>query len=172
MKVRTQISYLMAMTISLALFGCGEDRKSTSKDSDDCEVGTSQYCVCDDGVQGTMSCVEGNEWSDCNCSEPLAGTGGSSGAPGGFNMDGGFTTEAVCGDGIRTFLVEECDGDQFSLIASSCEMLGLGSGELRCTDDCRLDTSMCTNDGTGVSYGDGPGQGGQGGSDDEEDAGI
>ncbi len=46
-----------------------------------------------------------------------------------------------CGNGIREG-TEECDGTDLG--GSSCEALGYLEGDLRCTADCRFDTTGCT----------------------------
>jgi|GEM_PF-2982213 len=46
-----------------------------------------------------------------------------------------------CGDG-RAAEPEACDGDDTR--GQTCSTLGLGSGQLACGDDCRLDTSGCS----------------------------
>ncbi len=48
--------------------------------------------------------------------------------------------EPVCGNGILE-RGEDCDGDDLG--GATCESLGLGEGELGCTDSCTFDTSDC-----------------------------
>ena len=58
-----------------------------------------------------------------------------------------------CGDGdVADF--EECDGDLFrvgdeQVYDATCEDLGLPAGELRCSNDCYIDTSACIGPGCG-----------------------
>ncbi|MBN2724586.1 MAG: SBBP repeat-containing protein [Deltaproteobacteria bacterium] len=105
------------------------------EENEDCDNENLNNSTCEDfGYQGgTLSCAE-------NCRFD-------------FNIcEGEIDT---CGDG-HLDEGEECDTDQFA--QSSCETLGLGSGTLKCTDLCRIDTSLCTNQqqfcGDGVITGD------------------
>jgi hypothetical protein len=58
----------------------------------------------------------------------------------GYVTTGCTDTPDECGDGIRTG-PEECDGTDLG--GQSCAGLGLGSGDLGCTEGCTFDTSGC-----------------------------
>ena len=53
----------------------------------------------------------------------------------------GCEIPVVCGDGTIMAPLEECEG--LELNGNSCESLGFYMGELKCSDDCELDTSNC-----------------------------
>ncbi len=59
----------------------------------------------------------------------------------------GITTD-LCGNGIKEG-DEECDELDFG--GETCETLGMGQGELFCTDSCEIDSSGCFS----VTCGDG-----------------
>src|SRR5262245_55084556 len=63
--------------------------------------------------------------------EPPVGSGGTGGAP----------PKAVCGDGIKDDS-EQCDG---KLGVYACQFYDpkYGSGQLKCTSNCKYDTSAC-----------------------------
>lgn len=75
-------------------------------------------------------------------SDPNANAGaGGSGAAGGAGGTGGTGgRQPYCGDGVVNTGIEECDGDD---LPRSCVDLRFASGSTSCTDDCRLDFSMC-----------------------------
>ncbi len=107
-------------------------------------------------------CDEGEDNSDTtpnacrtNCSLPRCGDGilddqfGEECDDGASNSDttpNACRTDCslpVCGDGILDDQFgEECDGAVPS--GTSCQTLGFGHGDLKCTPDCRLDTSLCS----------------------------
>lgn len=64
------------------------------------------------------------------------GTGSSSG----FGSSDSGVGPDTCGNGAVDF-AEQCDGAD--LFGFSCEALGLGEGELSCSDVCLFDTSDC-----------------------------
>jgi len=56
---------------------------------------------------------------------------------------GHWVTVDKCGNGqLEEYLNEQCDGSEFPP-GVSCETLGYKGGILKCTDDCKLDTSGC-----------------------------
>lgn len=58
---------------------------------------------------------------------------------------------SVCGNGVID-PGEECDGSDFG--GATCDSEGYDGGSLSCTDDCEIDTSLCTLCGNGVREGD------------------
>lgn len=60
-----------------------------------------------------------------------------------FNATACTGAAAFCGDGVVNRAVEQCDRADFA--GQSCASLGLGTGTLRCTNGCLLDTSGCSN---------------------------
>ena len=49
-----------------------------------------------------------------------------------------------CGDGIINLPDEECDGNTFGLIKRCTQYTNFIGGTLKCTSDCKLDSSGCT----------------------------
>jgi len=58
---------------------------------------------------------------------------------------GNCTGAPFCGDGVIDQASEECD--RLDLAGKSCESLGLGSGTLSCTSNCKLQTVGCSSSG-------------------------
>lgn len=84
--------------------------------------------------RSTPDCVEGA----CVCNE--------SSCPEETTCRDGACATPVCGDGIKDE-AETCDGTQLG--DESCAGLEFLSGTLACNDECRFDTSGCTNCGDG-----------------------
>jgi len=59
--------------------------------------------------------------------------------------------EPECGDSVKNQAVEECDAADFS--GQTCKSLGYASGNLKCTNGCKLDKSSCVK-GNGTYCGD------------------
>lgn len=53
-----------------------------------------------------------------------------------------------CGDAILHTLREECDYDKFG--DNTCQSFGFRQGSLRCTSDCKIDTSECNDEAPAV----------------------
>jgi hypothetical protein len=114
--------------------------------------GTVIDCTCDTGAKGTATC-HGGQWSACGCDgSSQAGTGGSAQPP------------ATCGNGVVEY-GELCD--QMDLQGETCAsvtMYSLSTGTLRCTPDCRFDTSACLSGAGGSGVGGTLGMMGMGGT--------
>lgn len=67
--------------------------------------------------------------SDTRCSSILGGI---------FNVLPGY-----CGDGEKNQIDEECDGSDFD--GKECSDFGFSAGDLKCTDECKIDSSGCSN---------------------------
>jgi hypothetical protein len=66
---------------------------------------------------------------------------GGSGGNSTIKKDGSIqATTQGCGDGVRVGL-EECDGEDLG--AKDCVSMGFTLGLLRCTPDCKYDTTLC-----------------------------
>ena len=80
-------------------------------------------------VAGNITCTANCEISTAACVSPL---------------------EARCGDGKINTANEECDGNAFELNVTSCAEYSnaYASGTLKCSEDCKLDTSACKADST------------------------
>lgn len=140
---------------------------------DTCEKVSSKYlggtlkcnanCTIDDS-QCKRKCGDGkldeDEWCDPNggnpiflkdgdtCDDWIKGTSGILGCTPTCEVD---TSQCVakptayCGDGIVNTAAEECDGGSFMLDVTSCNEYSkqYTSGNLKCTNDCKIDVSGC-----------------------------
>jgi len=106
----------------------------------------------------------------------INGSGGIIGGSGGIAGDSSVSVTVQCGDGVAA-PSESCDGNDVKGV--TCEQLNAGTGQPRCSADCRFDVSTCSkyiNNSTGGSSGSSgtggasgtisnPGTGGAGGVD-------
>lgn len=128
---------------------CGNRIVEGSEVCDDGEKNGADPCgcttECDYGVKGTP-CEDG---SSCSQGDVCSGTGKCAAGespckPGDLckETDGGFECHAaqVCGNGTIEGS-EQCDKD--ALGGATCATLGLGQGDVRCTEHCTFDTGKC-----------------------------
>lgn len=90
-------------------------------------------------------CGDGNENVFENCPDGVLDPGEQCDDGNTSDNDNCLTTcvRNVCNDQFLNTGVEVCDGS--NLDGNSCGSLGLGLGDLTCSEDCQLDTSDCAN---------------------------
>ncbi|HOE82571.1 MAG TPA: hypothetical protein PK329_06375 [Myxococcota bacterium] len=117
----------------------------------DCEFDTSNCSTCGDGVIGIGEQCDGVELNGQTCVSQ-GFVDGKLGCTDTCQFDTTACSEIPpeCGNG-RVDGFEQCDGEDLN--GETCETLDLIEGDLRCTDDCRYDTSRCAFDCTAVSLG-------------------
>ena len=110
-------------------------------DTSKCEM-SHQIPKCSNGIREGQEECDGKDFGDASCESLGKGTGNLK-CTNTCTID---TTECVsvppagCGDGAKSDQ-EECDGQDFG--DATCESLGEGTGNLRCTETCTIDTTEC-----------------------------
>lgn len=108
----------------------------------DCGLDVSGCGYCGDGVSSGAEACDGGDLAGLGC-RSLGFTDGVLGCTPECQLDPSqcfVDPGEFCGDGALDF-PEQCDGGDFA--GRTCESLDLGQGPLRCTRDCRIDTSAC-----------------------------
>lgn len=82
--------------------------------------------------------------------DPTGSWNPGDGSPGGAFSNPGVRADGLCGNGNLEG-EEECESG--ALQGASCDSLGLGSGSLSCSAECRFDTSGCDTCGDGAIQG-------------------
>ncbi len=128
----------------------GYYENGTLRCSSDCTLDVSgcRGGRCGDGViqsvQGER--CEGTNLAGESC-ETLGLVGGTLACAADCRFDiSGCIGQAICGDGIITSPIEQCDGT--NLDGETCISLGYYGGALRCGNDCRFDLTPCNSFGT------------------------
>jgi hypothetical protein len=135
-------SDLTGLTCNTLGFGNGTLACSTACTFD--TSGCAAAPVCGDGLrnQSGETC-DGSDLAGATCESegfPAGGTLACALDCASFDVSG-CTVLPSCGDGVVNQAGEECDAAD--LAGLSCQVLGLGGGQLACDVNCQLDTSEC-----------------------------
>jgi hypothetical protein len=102
-----------------------DDDNDGQSDCNDADCATAPNCLVENCTDGFDN--DGDTFVDCDDANCIT-------AP-------NCSPNAVCGDGIRNQVTEDCDGAD--LVGSSCQSLGFQSGTLTCAAGCTFNTSAC-----------------------------
>lgn len=121
---------------------CGKSTNGACKTNNDCMTGgcSGQICQSKNEAPVITTC----EYRECFSAKKYGLTCGCVNGQCNWNKE----TSPICGNNIIE-PGEECDGINFGTV-KRCTDLGFTGGTLKCSKDCRLDTSACTSSSQGT----------------------